>query len=76
MGPAVLITLGTQFLLSNLGIVSFGRTLPVLLIVIGVILAVERSSPRLSSAGNTTPITPESPQEPTVNVAPPEVKNG
>ncbi len=44
MGPAVLMTLGAQFLLNNLGVVSFGRTLPVLLIVIGVVLAIQRSS--------------------------------
>ena len=44
MGPAVLMTIGAEFLLNNLGIVPFGRTLPVLLIVIGVVLAVQRTA--------------------------------
>jgi hypothetical protein len=75
MGPAVLITLGTQFLLSNLDVISFGRTLPLLLIVVGVILAMERSSPR--SPGPPPPSGPAGLEAPTSDVAPPsEVKNG
>jgi hypothetical protein len=75
MGPAVLITLGVQFLLSNLDVISFGRTLPVLLIVIGVILAIQRSSAHNQTvqAGGPTPGN----EVPPPNVAPPtEVKNG
>jgi B-box zinc finger len=77
MGPAILITLGVQFLLENLGIISFGRTLPVLLIVIGVILAIQRTAansagpyppPRLGDS-NIPPTQPHS----EVNS---EVKNG
>jgi len=37
MGPAVLLTLGFQFLLESMGVVRFGRTLPLLLIVIGLV---------------------------------------
>jgi hypothetical protein len=81
MGPAVLMTLGAQFLLNNLGIIPFGRMLPVLLIVIGVVLAVQRSShhsgdiypppPAPGSAGT------EGPDTPVGDAAPPsEVKNG
>jgi Domain of unknown function (DUF5668) len=45
MGPAVLITVGVLFLLEQLGIVGFGRSFPVLLIVIGVIKIAQRSAP-------------------------------
>jgi Domain of unknown function (DUF5668)/B-box zinc finger len=37
MGPAVLLTLGVQFLLDSMGVIRFGRTLPLLLIVIGLV---------------------------------------
>jgi hypothetical protein len=74
-------TIGAQFLLNNLGVISFGRTLPVLLIVIGVVLAVQRSAHRSGNA-YATPPTPSSggteatspaPENP---VPPSEVKNG
>lgn len=45
IGPAVVVTLGVQWLLDSLGIISFGRTLPVLLIVIGVAIVIQRSAP-------------------------------
>ena len=45
MGPAVLITIGILFLLDHLGILSFGRGIPVLLIVIGLIQVAQRSIP-------------------------------
>lgn len=51
MGPAVLVTLGTMFLLHQLSIFSFGRTLPGLLIVIGAVLIFQRSA---SDAGHRT----------------------
>jgi hypothetical protein len=37
MGPAVLVTLGTLFLLEKMYVVSFHRTWPVLLVVIGLV---------------------------------------
>lgn len=37
MGPAILLTLGFQFLLESMGVMRFGRTLPLLLIVIGLV---------------------------------------
>ena len=37
MGPAILLTLGFQFLLESMGVIRFGRTLPLLLIVIGLV---------------------------------------
>ena len=43
MGPVVLITIGTLFWLHQMyGWWDFGRTWPVILIVIGVVLLVER----------------------------------
>ncbi len=36
-GPAVLVTLGVLFLLSEFQVASFGRTWPILLIVIGLV---------------------------------------
>ncbi len=33
MGPAILLTLGFQFLLDSMGVIRFGRTLPLLLVV-------------------------------------------
>ena len=81
MGPAVLMTIGAQFLLNNLDIISFGRTLPVLLIVIGVVLAVQRTAhhpgdvyaaPAAPSSGVTEAASPAA-ENP---VPPSEVKNG
>jgi LiaI-LiaF-like transmembrane region len=37
MGPAVLVTLGVLFLLAEFHVASFGRTWPILLIVIGLV---------------------------------------
>jgi B-box zinc finger len=48
VGPAVLVTLGAQLLLDSMDVISFGRTLPVLLIVIGVAIVIQRSSPTTS----------------------------
>jgi len=80
MGPAVLITLGVQFLLDNLEVISFGRTLPVLLIVIGVILAIQRTAAHTagdfptSTTTGTLPNMP--PQQQPPNDVNSEVKNG
>lgn len=81
MGPAVVMTLGAQFLLNNLAIISFGRTLPVLLIVIGVVLAVQRTAPRSGDVYPPAPaassgITEASSPAPENPVPPSEVNNG
>jgi TM2 domain-containing membrane protein YozV len=44
MGPAVLLTLGFQFLLDSMGVIRFGRTLPLLLVVIGLVKIFESTS--------------------------------
>ena len=45
MGPAILITVGVLFLLEQLHVFTFGRSFPILLIVIGVIKIAQRSAP-------------------------------
>jgi hypothetical protein len=49
MGPAVLITLGVLFLLSEFGIARFHSTWPILLIVIGLIKVL---GPNLDATGH------------------------
>ena len=77
IGPAVLVTLGVQSLLDALDVVSFGRTLPALLIVIGVVILVQRSSGSEHYPSSPPPsgmqATPESTNEATPST---EVKNG
>lgn len=41
-GPVLLITLGFLFALQQAGVVSFGRTWPLILIVMGVMKLIER----------------------------------
>jgi hypothetical protein len=45
MGPAILVTVGVLFLIQQLGIMDFGRSFPILLIVIGVIKIAQRTAP-------------------------------
>jgi len=45
MGPAILITIGVLFLLEQLHVAPFGRTFPILLIVIGLVKIGQRSAP-------------------------------
>ncbi len=44
MGPAVLITLGILFMLGEFHVASFGRTWPILLIVIGLVKVLSSSA--------------------------------
>ena len=71
MGPAVITTLGVLFLLSELahGAFSFGRTFPVLLIVIGAILLASAVAPMEGHIG-VTPVPPFVPPAPP-NAPPP-----
>jgi Domain of unknown function (DUF5668)/B-box zinc finger len=45
MGPAILLTLGFQFLLDSMGVIRFGRTLPLLLVVIGLVKIFQSTGP-------------------------------
>lgn len=62
MGPAILLVLGTTFLLDQMGHISFGRTWPMVLIVIGLVLFWQRTAP----AATRPPMPPSSnvPPEP------------
>ena len=44
MGPTVLVTVGVLLLLQTLDIANFGKTLPILLIVIGIVMVLQRTS--------------------------------
>lgn len=52
MGPAILITLGVLFLMDQMWILSFDRTFPALLIVIGLMLYLGRAG---STEGHVDP---------------------
>ncbi len=81
MGPAILLTLGVQFLLESMGVIRFGRTLPLLLIVIGLVKIFQSTTapdplegpprgglpPSGAASGEVPPSYPE---------VKPEVKNG
>ena len=88
MGPAILLTLGFQFLLDSMGVIRFGRTLPLLLIVIGLVKIFQSTAgpgplqgPPASRwnaalrnrAGEVPPPSPYRKPQPEVK---PEVKNG
>jgi TM2 domain-containing membrane protein YozV len=51
MGPVVLLTLGFQFLLDSMGVIRFGRTIPLLLIAIGLVKIFESSATSGSPGG-------------------------
>jgi hypothetical protein len=44
MAPAVLVTLGILVLLGNLDVIDVHKSLPILLIVIGIIMLLQRTS--------------------------------
>lgn len=82
MGPAVIFTVGVLFLLANLSAVHFGRTWPVILLVIGGVKLLQGSASiegHMASAPNPPgdPI-PPAPPVPPVPPAPPtsEVNRG
>jgi hypothetical protein len=66
MGAAVLITIGVLFLLQSYWYIPFGRTFPVLLLVIGGVLLISRSG---STEGHVNPpwytaqMPPQNPQQ-------------
>jgi hypothetical protein len=45
MGPAVLVTLGTLFLIGEFSSFEFHRSWPVLFLVIGIVMLLQRSAP-------------------------------
>jgi hypothetical protein len=66
MGPAMLLTIGTLFLLQSLNVVDFDRTWPAILLVVGIVKLLQSNA---SSAGHVGPyVPPMAPQQP---IAPP-----
>ena len=73
MGPAMLVTIGSLFLLENLDVVNFGRTWPVILLVIGGVKLLQGSAsleghvvaPVNTSGGPIPPVPPVPPVPPT-----------
>jgi hypothetical protein len=82
MGPAVLLTLGFQFLLDSMGVIRFGRTLPLLLVVIGLVKIFQSTAGPGPLAGPPPSIPGGAPLYTAGEVPPsysevkPEVKNG
>jgi TM2 domain-containing membrane protein YozV len=84
MGPAILLTLGFQFLLDSMGVIRFGRTVPLLLVVIGLVKIFQSTAgpgpldgpvaPGQSGAPPSGFVPPEVP--PPYSEVKPEVKNG
>lgn len=78
MGPAVLVTLGFLFLFESLGRVGFGRTWPILLLVIGGVKLYQSSA----SAEGHIPLPPPAPAAPSAippaapSTTPSEVSRG
>lgn len=84
MGPVILLTVGFQFLLDSMGVIRFGRTLPLLLVVIGLVKIFQSTAgpgpldgPVPPSSGGTPPsgFVPGDVQ-PSYPDVKPEVKNG
>jgi TM2 domain-containing membrane protein YozV len=78
MGPAILLTLGVQFLLESMGVIRFGRTLPLLLIVIGLVKIFQSTGPGPLEGPPPTPVgaPPSGAVSGEVQSPSPEVKNG
>jgi hypothetical protein len=82
MGPAILLTLGFQFLLDSMGVIRFGRTLPLLLVVIGLVKIFQSTAGSGPLAGPPSSIPSGAPPYSSGEVPPPysevkpEVKNG
>jgi LiaI-LiaF-like transmembrane region len=70
MGPTVLVTLGILFLLDNLHVMAFDRSWAILLIVIGIVMVLQRTSSAeghipigYSQPPGMTPLAPPAPGE-------------
>jgi hypothetical protein len=61
MGPAVLITLGVLFMLSEFGVVRFHNTWPILLIVIGLVKVLGGNLDTSGHLDATAPLPPAPP---------------
>jgi hypothetical protein len=90
-GPAVLLTIGVLFLLETLGHIGFGRTWPILLLVIGGVQLLQHSASTeghipvpvqgtpaapMPTVGPTPPNAPPPPAPPAASGGPGEVSHG
>lgn len=73
MGPAVMVTIGFLLLFETLGRVGFGRTWPILLLVVGGVKLFQNSA---STDGHVPPSPPAPPAAPTPPSPPSEVSHG
>ena len=73
MGPAVLITLGVLFMLSEFGVARFHNTWPILLIVIGLVKVLAGNLDTTGHMDVIAPAPPEAPPAPTQNSEPRQV---
>jgi hypothetical protein len=74
MGAAVLITLGVLFLMESYNVISFDRSFPVLLLVIGCVLLVSRTGStegHIQPGWTQPPIAQPTQPWPTTTTAPP-----
>src|ERR1700722_12495847 len=58
MGPAMMLTIGTLFLLQSLNVVDFDRTWPAILLVVGIVKLLQSNA---SSTGHAGPFIPGPP---------------
>jgi hypothetical protein len=72
MGPAVLITLGVLFMLSEFGVAHFHRTWPILLIVIGLVKVLAGNA---DTSGHVDVNAPPPPGTPPQNTEPRQVNH-
>jgi hypothetical protein len=72
-GPAILLTIGTLFLLQSLDVASFDRTWPAILLVVGIVKLVQSNA---SSAGHIGPMRPAPPVAAAPPPAPPASDSG
>ena len=84
MGPVIMLTLGFQFLLDSMGVIRFGRTLPLLLIVIGLVKIFQTTAgpgpfqgpPSTQGGAPPSGVVSGEVQPPAYSEVKPEVKNG
>jgi hypothetical protein len=79
MGPAVLVTLGTLFLIGEFSSFEFHRSWPVLFLVIGIVMLLQRTAPidghQPPQLYTAMPVAPPPPAAPTGNVPPQQGPN-
>jgi hypothetical protein len=82
MGPAMLVTVGTLFLLESLNVANFERTWPAILLVIGVVKLLQSNASmaghveRMGAMPAASPFAPVPPAPPVPPSAPPPIDPG